>query len=325
MLLSVAALIGTLVVVPESADPDAPRLDVVGAVTTVIGLGALVYSIIEAPNAGWLSARTALGLVGGVLVLAGFVAWELRCDHPLLDPRLFRLRGFTAGSLTITFQFFAFFGFIFLMLQYLQLLLGNGPLRSALSMLPLAAGLMPFARVIGPRVAARIGSPRASSIGLVLAAGALAWLSQLDAGSPYWELLVGLVPLGAGMGLAMTPATAAITDALPAEQQGVGSAMNDLARELGGALGIAVVASIAQSIYRSHVDVNGLPPGIAGRVRDSFALAAHLGRPVAGQAGSAFVDGMRIALLSGSAVLLATAVAVAVIGIHHRPLRTHNT
>ena len=156
----------------------------------------------------------------------------------------------------------------------------------------------------------------------MLAAAALAWLSRLDASSPYWELLVGLVPLGAGMGLAMTPATAAITDALPVEQQGVGSAMNDLARELGGALGIAVVASIAQSIYRSRVAVNGLAPGIAVRVRDSFALASRLGHPVAGHAGTAFVDGMGIALLSGSAVLLATAIAVAAIGINHLPSHT---
>src|SRR5262249_52745255 len=185
--------------------------------------------------------------------------------------RLFRLRGFSAGTLTVTCQFFAFFGFIFLILQYLQLALGNGPLRAALSMLPLVAGLMPFARVVAPRAAARIGSTRASAIGLLVAAGSLAWLTRLDLNSGYWELLVGLLPLGAGMGLAMTPATATITEALPSDQQGVGSAVNDLARELGGALGIAVIASVAQSIYRDHLPVAGLPATVAHQARRSYA------------------------------------------------------
>jgi EmrB/QacA subfamily drug resistance transporter len=314
VVLATAALIGTVTSVPESADPDAPKLDTVGAVITVAGLGAIVYSIIEAPTAGWLSVRTVAGLIAGLIAMGAFVLWELRTDHPLLDPALFRLRGFTAGSLTVTLQFFAFFGLIFLMLQYLQLVLGNSPLRAALSMLPLAAGLMPFARVIAPRAASRIGSIRTSATGLAIAAAGLAWLSQLDATSPYWQLFAGLIPLGAGMGLAMTPATVAITDALPAEQQGVGSAVNDLSRELGGALGIAVAASIAQSVYRSRLRVGGLPADLADRVRASFAVAAHLGQPVAGYADSAFVDGMRAALLTGSAVLIAAAVAVAVIG-----------
>jgi EmrB/QacA subfamily drug resistance transporter len=308
--LAVLALVGTLRFVPESADPDAPRIDAAGAVLTVVGLGVLVHAIIEAPTAGWTSARTLGGLAAGLVVLAGFVVRERRTRHPLLDPRLFRRAGFSAGSLTITLQFFAFFGFIFLLLQYLQLVLGDSPLQAAFSLVPMAFGLMPAARVIAPRLVARLGTPRTSALGLVVAAAALGWLSLLDAGSSYWPLLVGLVPLGLGMGLAMTPATSAITDALPREQQGVGSAMNDLSRELGGALGIAVLGSVLQSTYRGQLDTTGLPPALADKARESLALAARLGPDVAGSARGAFVDGMQLALLIGAATLLLTAAAV---------------
>src|SRR5581483_3896912 len=145
-------------------------------------------------------------------VLAGFVGWELRAAQPLLDPRLFRHGGFAAGTLTVTLQFFAFFGFIFLLLQYLQLALRDSPLEAALSLVPRALPMMPFARVIAPRLAGRLGTALTLAIGLVVAAGASAWLSTLDATSSYWPLLAGLLPLGVGMGLAMTPTTAAITD-----------------------------------------------------------------------------------------------------------------
>jgi EmrB/QacA subfamily drug resistance transporter len=310
VLLAVLAVAGTLRFVPESADPDAPRIDAVGALITVVGLGVLVYSIIEAPTEGWSSARTLGGIAAGLVVLGGFVAWERRTAHPLLDPRLFGRAGFSAGSLTITLQFFAFFGFIFLLLQYLQLVLADRPFEAALSMVPLAFGLMPAARVIAPRLVPRIGAPRTSAIGLVIAAAALAWLSLLDADSSYWHLLVGLVPLGLGMGLAMTPATSAITDALPPEQQGVGSAVNDLSRELGGALGIAVLGSVLQSTYRDHLDTGALPAALADRARASLALASRLGPDVAHSARGAFVDGMQLALLLGAAALLVTAVVV---------------
>jgi EmrB/QacA subfamily drug resistance transporter len=308
--LAALALVGTARFVPESADPDAPRIDRTGALVAVVGLGVLVYSIIEAPTQGWRSGATLGGLVAGLAVLAAFVAWERRTRHPLLDPLLFRRAGFSAGSLTITVQFFAFFGFLFLLLQYLQLVLGDSPLEAAVSLLPMALGLMPAARVLGPRLAVRLGTPRASAIGLVVAAGSLAWLSRLGADSSYWPLLTGLVPLGLGMGLAMTPATAAITDALPPEQQGVGSAMNDLSRELGGALGIAVLGSVLQSTYRAHLDTGGLPGPLADRARESVALAARIGPGVGHSARDAFVDGMQLALLLGSAALLLAAFAV---------------
>jgi EmrB/QacA subfamily drug resistance transporter len=320
VVLAVLAIAGTLRVVPESADPDAPRVDRTGALISLASLGVLVYAIIEAPTRGWTDVWTIAGLGAGLVGLAGFVVFERRRRDPLLDPRLFTYRGFAAGTVTITLQFFAFFGFIFLLLQYLQLVLGDSPLQAALSLVPMAFGLMPTARVIAPKLAARLGTARTSVIGLVLAAAALGWLSTLDAGSSYWPLLVGLVPLGAGMALAMTPATAAITDALPREKQGVGSAMNDLARELGGALGIAVLGSVLQSVYRSNLDLTGVPAPAADQAKSSLALAIRLGPQVAASAENAFVDGFQTALMIGAGALLVAALGVVAL---YRTSRDH--
>jgi EmrB/QacA subfamily drug resistance transporter len=312
--LAVVAIAGTLRFVPESADKDAPKLDVGGGAIATVGLIALVYSIIEAPTAGWASTQTLLGLAIGVVVLAGFVAWELGREHPLLDPRIFRHRHLTAGSVSIFIQFFAFFGFTFTILQYLQGVRGHSPLISAVCMLPMAAAMMPTARLT-PKLVARFGARTVCATGLVLVAAGLTVIAQSGSQSSYWLLLSGLIPLGAGMGAAMTPATAAITEALPAAQQGVGSALNDLSRELGGALGIAVIGSLLTAGYRSHLVVTGLPTAIAGKARDSFAVGIHLGEPVASHAQSAFVSGMHLALLVGAgAALFAALVVVRLLG-----------
>lgn len=308
--LSVTAIAGTLRFVPESAQPDAPPIDRPGAVLAVAGLTPLVYSIIEAPDVGWTTSRTLFGIAAGLLVLACFIAWELRATDPLLDPRLFRLRPFAAGTLTITVQFFAFFGVNVLLLQYLQLVLGYRPLGAALSLLPLALSMMPTARLVAPRLADRLGRGTTSAAGLAIAAAALAGLSTLRADSSGWLLLAVLVPLGAGMALAMTPATATVTDALPRDKQGVGSAVNDLSRELGGALGIAVLGSVQQSVYRSRLHVSGLPASLATEARSSLALTQRLGGPVARDAERAFVAGMHYALLAGAGALLAAAIGV---------------
>jgi len=311
VILAAVAIAGTLRFVPESADPKAPRLDVNGAVLAVIGMVVLVYSIIEAPSHGWLSARTLAGLGTGVLVLAGFVLFEMRRRHPLLDPRVFARRGLSAGSLSIFVQFFAFFGFIFIVLQYLQLIRGESALVSAVSMLPMAAALLPAAR-LAPALVARIGARATCTAGLVLMAAALVVLAQLTGTSSYWLLVAGLIPLGAGMGLAMTPATSGITAALPAAQQGVGSAINDLSREVGGAVGIAVLASVLTSAYQSHLHLSPrLPAAEAGQARASVAIAAHLGGAVAAQAHTAFADGLHLALLIAAGLVAAAAIAVA--------------
>ena len=310
VVLAILAILGVLKIVPESADMDAPRLDIGGAVLAVTGLVAVVYSIIEAPAAGWLSARTLAGLALGLLVLAGFVAFELRQDTPMLNPRIFTRRGLSAGSISIFVQFFAFFGFIFLVLQYLQIVRGDSAFVAAVSMLPLAVTMMPASR-LAPRAAAKFGSRPVCVTGLALIAAALIILAQLGSVTPYWKLAAGLLVLGAGMGAAMTPATSAITSALPRRQQGVASAMNDLSREVGGALGIAVIGSIMAAIYRSHLTVTGVPAAVLDKARDSLAVASRIGGPVSAQASTAFIDGIHIALLAaaGTAVLAALAVA----------------
>ena len=312
VLLSVLALAGTLRYVPESADPDAPRLDVGGALIAVLALVALVFSVVEAPTYGWLAGRTVGGLALAVVLIGTFVTWEMRQDHPLLDPRVFRPRSLTAGSMSILIQFFAFDGYTFIILQYLQLVRGATPLLAALEVLPLAVAMMPTSRM-APRLAVRFGSGRVCAAGLLLIAAGLGIVAQLGTNSSYFLLAAGLLVLGVGMGAAMTPATTAITEALPSAQQGVGSALNDLSREVGGALGIAVIGSILTSTYSSHVDMSGLTARVAATVKGSFAVAAHLAAPIPERAHAAFLTGMNHALLA--AVSAAVLAAVGVVGL----------
>jgi EmrB/QacA subfamily drug resistance transporter len=312
VVLAVIAIAGTIAFVPRVVAPGHPALDKGGAFLAMAGLVALVFSIIQAPEAGWLAARTVGGIAGGLAVLAVFVWWELRQEHPMLDPRHFRNRHLSAGSLSIFIQFFAFFGFTFVALQYLQGVRGDSPLVAAVSVLPLAGTMMPTARIT-PRLAARFGARNVCVTGLVLMAAGLAVVSRVGVSSPYWLLVAGLVPLGAGMGAAMTPATAAITEGLPAAQQGVGSALNDLSREVGGALGIAVIGSIVTAVYRSNLHLAGVPAGLADQARGSFALAIHAGGPVKASASSAFVDGIHSGLLYAAGAALLAAVTVSVL------------
>ena len=288
-------------------------------VLAMAGLTALVFSVIEAPEAGWAAASTLAGLGAGLAVLVLFIVWELRAAHPMLDVRHFRNRGLSAGSLSIFIQFFAFFGFTFVALQYLQGVRGDSPLAAALAVLPLVAAMMPTAKIT-PNLTARFGARNVCVTGLALVAAGLAVISRVGVGSSYWLLVAGLIPLGVGMGAAMTPATTAITEGLPAAQQGVGSALNDLSREVGGALGIAVIGSIVTATYRANLHLAGVPAGVAVKARGSFALAIHAGGPVKASASTAFVDGLHTGLLyaAGAALLAAATVAVLLSGSRRR-------
>ena len=238
-----------------------------------------------------------------------FIVWELRRKQPLLDPRVFRNRSLSSGSLSIFVQFFAFFGYAFTILQYLQLARGDTPLLAALQILPMALAMMPIAR-LAPRLTDRFGPRWVCAAGLALIAAGLVVVAQLGANTTYWLMLGGLLLIGTGMGAAMTPATSAITEALPAAQQGVGSALNDLSRELGGAIGIAVIGSILAASYRTHVNVAGLSAHVADKVKSSFAVASHLPAPIPDRAHAAFVSAMHVSLLAAAGVALVAAFGV---------------
>ena len=310
--LSALALVGTLRFVPESADPDAPRLDYTGAAIAVAALVALVYSVIEAPTYGWLATRTLVGLILALVLLAGFVLWELRQPHPLLDPRVFRKQPLWAGSTSIFVQFFAFYGYTFIGLQYLQLIRGDTPLLAAVQVLPLAVALMPASR-LAARLTVRYGPRAVGGTGLGLIAAGLAIIAQVGTHSSYGLMAAGLVVLGLGLGTATTPGTTSITESLPPVQQGVGSALNDLSREVGGAIGIAVIGSILTSTYSSHVNLTGLPSAIAANVKASYAVASQLGSTISSRADTAFVSAMHIALLAAAGIALLAAVGAAIL------------
>jgi len=322
VVLATIALAGTLRFVPESADPDAPRLDVCGAVIAVAALVALVFSVIEAPTYGWLAARTLGGLILAFALIAVFILWELRQSQPLLDPRLFRSRQLTTGSMSIFVQFFAFFGFTFIGMQYLQLVRGDTPLLAAVQVLPLAAAMVPTSR-LAPGLTARYGVRTVCAGGLALVGAGLAIIAQCGTDTPYALMAAGLVVLGIGMGAAMTPATSAITETLPLAQQGIGSAINDLSREVGGATGIAVIGSILTSTYTSHVNLSGLPSKVASEVKKSYAAASRLGTQASDRAHTAFVSAMHIALLTAAvAVFLAAAATLILLARHSQTAST---
>jgi EmrB/QacA subfamily drug resistance transporter len=249
VVLATVALVGTIAFVPSTRESNPVRLDPVGVLLSVSGLGALVGGIIEGPERGWGDALTIGALGAGILGLVLFVIWELRRSELMLDPRNFLRRGFGAGSASLTVQFFAMFGFLFLALPYLQLVQGFSPLQAAGALLPMAVVVMPLSRV-APALTARTGVRVTGAAGLTLMAIGFVILATLAPGSSYWQFLVGLLPFGAGVALAGAPATTAIVASLPREKQGVASAVNDVSRELGGALGIAVLGSLQNTQYR---------------------------------------------------------------------------
>jgi EmrB/QacA subfamily drug resistance transporter len=321
-------IVGVLVLVPRSRDPQAPRLDLPGLGLSIAGVALLVWSLIEAPSNGWLSAATVGGLVGAALLLATFVSWELRVSDPLLDVHLFRKMRFTAASLAITLGFFALFGFIFLVTQYLQLVKGYSALEAGVRTLPFAFAMV-AAAVTSPRIVQRVGTKLVVAAGLALMAGGFAIASTNDASTPYAVIATAMILMGFGLGSAAAPATESILSSLPPAKAGVGSAVNDTTREVGGTLGVAVLGSIMASVYGSRIvdALSGTPLPAAARVAAGDSLAAALqvagqlggvaGQGVASVARDAFVQAFQI----GSLVTGAVALAGAVIALLFLPAR----
>jgi MFS transporter, DHA2 family, integral membrane protein len=305
--------------VPDSRDPARSPLDPVGAVLSMAGLGALLYAIIEAPNHGWTGSTTLVFGAAGLAVLGGFAAWELRSTHPMLDLRYFRNPLFSSACAAITMVFFAMFGSFFLLTQYFQLVLGYEPLEAGLRLLPMAFTMV-VAAPSSARLVEHFGPRRVVGAGLTVVAAGLVLLSQAEVSSPYWYVAASLMVLAFGMGLSMAPSTAGIMASLPLGKAGVGSAVNDTTRELGGAMGVAVLGSLLASRYAAAMPdtVPGLPGPALGVVHNSLGaalgVAARLPDPVgpalAAAARSAYVEAMGMSLLVGAAVVLCAALLV---------------
>jgi DHA2 family multidrug resistance protein-like MFS transporter len=304
---------------PESRDEDKTPLDPVGAVLSLTGLAALVFAIIQGGERGWSSASVLIASVVAVVTLAGLLGWERRTPHPMLPLTLFRDRRFSVGSCVITLAFFVMFGFFFIVTQYLQFGRQYSPLEAGVALLPLPVvfvGVSPRSAVL----AARYGAPRVMAVGLAIMAGAFLVLSVVTPETPYLLLAAAFAVLGAGMGVTAAPATGEIMSAVPLSKAGVGSAVNDTTRELGGALGIAILGSIANGAYRGAVELRGLGLGDAARrhAEESIGTAAQVasdaarGGLVRDRAASAFAEAFGVTSRVSIGIILAAAVAVLV-------------
>ncbi len=262
--------------VPESRDLSVPALDRTGLLLSVLALATLIYTIIEAPAHGWSSTHTLTGLGLTVSLLVAFVVAERRAPHPMLDLTLFRDRRFSAASGAVTVTFFALFGFIFVITQYMQFVRGWGALSTGMRILPVALSIA-VASVVGALMAPRIGTKVVVTTGLLMFGAAFLWMSTDTAQSSYPAVIVPqMLMMGLGMGLISTPATESILLVLPPARAGVGSAVNDATRELGGTLGVAVVGSVFSSVFADRLASSsyaGLPGDLLGRAQDSVAVA----------------------------------------------------
>jgi EmrB/QacA subfamily drug resistance transporter len=311
----IAALAAIPKLVPDSKDPEQARLDPIGALLSTVGLAILTAAIIQAPDWGWTDGRILAGFGAAAVVLASFVIWELRTASPMLDVRLFRIRRFTGASGAVTLVFFALFGAIYFLTQYLQDVLDYTPLEAGVRMLPIAAGLI----VGGPmsaKLAGRFGTRAVVAAGLTTVAGALFLLSGADVDSGYSLVAASLVMLGLGMGATMAPATESIMSSVPLNHAGVGSAMNDTVRMVGGTLGVAILGSLLSSSYGGEMEpaVKSLPDSAAGAASDSVGHAGVVADQLGGSAGAALNHAAEAAFTSAMSTTLTVAAATALAG-----------
>src|SRR5271165_3770172 len=307
----VAALGAGLVAwsVPTSRDPEAARMDRPGFLLSTAAMALLIYTIIEAPDHGWGSARSLAGFGLTVVLFAAFIVRERGTSEPMLDISLFRNPRFTAACGSVTVAFFSLFGFIFLMTQYFQFIKGYGPLSAGVHLLPVALSVG-VASVLGTKLAVRIGTKVVVAGGLAAVALFYAWVSTVSPTTSYSTIATQMVLYGVGMGFTSAPATEAIMGVVPKAKAGVGSAVNDATRLLGGTLGVAVIGSVYASLYASRL-TGALPVGLpASVVRTAHASVGaaftvagkltHAGHPllasaVHNAANSAFFDGFHAA------------------------------
>jgi EmrB/QacA subfamily drug resistance transporter len=306
-------LLAGVFLIPNSKDPHPAALDPAGAVLSIAGLAILLYGIIEAPSHGWSDPVIVVSLVVGAVFLATFAWWELHIDHPMLNFSFFKNPRFSAGSAAITLTFLAMFGSLFLLSQYLQFVLGYTPLQTGVRLLAFAIPMMVIAP-LSARFVERFGTKLVVAAGMAMTTAGLIALSFVPAHSGYAGIAWQMVIMASGLALTMAPATDSIMGSLPLAKAGVGSAVNDTTRQVGGALGVAVLGSIFTSIYGSQIaqalNGQGLPPAVVAQAKDSVGGAMEAAATLGGSAGalvvsaanSAFIDGFHAALRGGALV-----------------------
>jgi EmrB/QacA subfamily drug resistance transporter len=317
------AALGLLLIslyVPSSRDPEAPPADGPGLVLSTAAMAILIYTIIEAPNQGWESARSIGGFALAAALFVAFIAWERRADAPMLDVALFRNLRFSAASGAVTVTFFSLMGFIFLVTLYFQFLKDYGPFETGVRLLPVAT-LTGITSVLGTGVAVRSGTKLVVTGGLISLAAGLAWTSTASASTSYLTIAGQMVLIGSGIGLTSAPATESIMGAVPKAKAGVGSAINDATRILGGTLGVAVIGSIYASLYASQAtgEIEARLPGGAADAAErsiggAFGAADQLAAAGRGDLAAALHDSASAAFFHGFEVACLVAAAVAIVG-----------
>jgi EmrB/QacA subfamily drug resistance transporter len=324
----VAVLAAALVALsaPASRDPDAAAPDIAGLVLSVAMMALLVYTIIEAPDYGWTAGRTVAGFAVSAVLLTAFIAAERRSAHPMLDVRLFRNARFSASSAAVTVSFFTLLGFIFLITQYFQFVREYSALSAGVRLLPVAVSVA-VGSVAGTQLAVRTGTKLIVTGGLVAMAVFYGWVAATTSATlAYWVIAIQMVLYGLGMGLTSAPATEAIMGAISRTRAGVGSAVNDATRLIGGTLGVAVIGSVYASVYGSRLTATvpaGVPGPVAAIAHQSIGAAyvaaatvAARGHPALGQAlhlasTNAFLRGVTIGSLVAGGVAAAGALLAA--------------
>jgi EmrB/QacA subfamily drug resistance transporter len=315
--IGLTALVAGVLFIPTSKDPSAPRIDIPGAVMSIVGLGALLFGIIEGPSRGWTDPLVLAGFALGLGVLAAFIAWELHTEHPMLDMRFFRNPRFSVANGAITLTFFAMFGSLFLMTQYWQLVHGYTPLQAGVRLIPFALTMMVVAP-LSARVVEKLGTKRVVTGGLLTVTTALVLLSFIQRDTAYPLVIAMFCLMAVGMGLTMAPATESVMGSLPREKAGVGSAVNDTTRQVGGALGVAIIGSIVSSAYASKIASSVPGFGVIGNAvataQESLANALGLAPQTTDPQGyvdtvrDAFVHSLSLGLRFSAVVVLIAAV-----------------
>ena len=319
----VIALVAGHFLVPTSRDPQEASFDPGGSILSIVGIVALVYALIEAPDKGWLSPSTLISFAIAIVMLGVFVAWELRVEEPMVDMHYFRNKAFSTGTGGMILVFAAMYGVMFLITQYFQLVLGYSPLSAALRLMPIAM-IMLVVAPLTPRLCARFGAHRVVTLGMLGITAGLLLFTALTTHTPYAYVVVCVIPLTAGIALSMSPMTASIMSAVPPRRAGAGSAMNDATRELGAALGIAIIGSIAASRYATKIGhlLTGLSAHDRSDARTSIAGALQVAGRLHGAASTTLTSGAHTSFVAGLhfAVLIGAALSLLAAGFVYRNL-----